>query len=127
MHTLSSSFLFPSIIYRCKIYQLQCINVPRKKEKLIQNESRKGPNLKYDSYLRSGHNLFQVRRNGRMLHRINIRHRIPHPESEPLAADGGPDPEQDDQSSAEGPGHGLAGRLRQAANGEPCGLRLTLG
>ena len=33
VHTLPSSFLFPIMIYRCKISQLQSNNVPRKRGK----------------------------------------------------------------------------------------------
>ena len=43
VHTLSSSFLFPIIIYQCENYQFK---VNMKKERIIQREAGKGPNLK---------------------------------------------------------------------------------
>ena len=39
MHTISSSFQFPIIIYHCKIYQLLSDNVLSKRK----NESKKRP------------------------------------------------------------------------------------
>ena len=43
VHTLISSFLFPIIIYHCRIYQLQSNTSPRKRRKLTPKEDVKGP------------------------------------------------------------------------------------
>ena len=41
VNTLSYSFLFPIVIYHCKIYQ--CNSVPRKKKNKCQKEAGRGP------------------------------------------------------------------------------------